>query len=609
MLSIRRLARTSPIGLRRMGMLTLIVFFVWSLAAPERLFVPRFANKAADDATYLAYAMSIALDGDLDFSNEIADALIIYPNGRIRPVHPAGPGIMAAPVVALFSVGDRLAGHPVIGDRAQLAGSWTYFGYLVASATALVGGLLLASRAASTITRSLSPAFLVLVLAGTGLPYYGLKRFTMGHSFEFFAASLVLWAVARMRRHDLDPFRPMLLVGAGVMLSLIVRPANVNIVLLPSLAYLLLELAATSAGQQSAKASSPRWLAAGTLLGLAGTFLTNAFLYGTPYPSFRQQYLSPRVAPDSAGSPPAETGEMVDASTQGLLSAAIEFVADTTPRALAALGRVGDLPNVLLTPEYGLLWFMPIVPIGGGLLLASLVTLWRRREHRRAIVLVVALATAYAAVPLGVVLVWQSHASSFGFRYVFSLIPLGLLGLALWSALPEHSGTMTRRLVIGALAMLALFSLFGQAFHETTPALSQTSTENSFGRTRSFANPSFATALLAALVQPEAWVTMVARGLPSLIALVVAPVALLIELSSGVGVVSPARRADSVAELIAEYVVGLEAAAPGTVAATLLVFGILIPFAVVYLARRTGDSRSARKSSVRYPRADSEIAE
>lgn len=501
---LRIATANSDFGPRRWGTVLVIVFFSWALASPERYFFPDFAKTTADDASYVAYAISIALDGDLDFSNEIANRLTRFPNGQVRPAHPAGPGIMAAPVVAVLSLGDRLIGHPVIEDRAQFGGSWSYLGYFIASAGALIGGLLLASRATLAIATSLSPRFLLVILAGTGLPFYGLKRFTMGHSFEFLAASLVLWGVVRLRRHDRDPLRSMLLIGAGVTFSLLVRPANVNIVLLPVLVHLVLELAPGTLVRPRARESASRWLAGGTALGLVGMFWMNAFLYGTLYPSFRQQYQSPRV--EVAEAAPSASGTTIETSSLSSFAAAIEFVSDTTPRALMAMNRVSDIPTVLFTQEYGLLWFMPIVPIGGVLLLVSLGTLWRRRrDRRRTVALVAAISAAYAAVPLGVVLVWQSHASSFGFRYAFSLVPLGLLGLALWSALPERSRLTPLRPILGLLVLLATFSLLGQVFQGTGPTLDLDAVSaNSFGRSVRWGNPTFASSLLAALFRPDA---------------------------------------------------------------------------------------------------------
>ena len=522
--------------------------------------------------------MSLALDGDLNFSNEVADRLVVYPNGRIRPVHPAGPGIMAAPFVAVFSLGDRLSGHSVIENRAHLGGSWSYFGYLVASTGALMGSLLLAARSTLATTRALSPQFLILILAGSGIPYYGLRKFTFGHSFEFLAATLVLWGVLRLRQQNRSSLQSSLLIAAGVAFSLLVRPANVNVVLLPVIVHLLLDFVPeTSAGPRADK-SAFGWLSGGTVLGLVGTFVANSFLYGTPYPSFRQQYLSPIATSVEAASAAAET------STRGLVAAAFELGSDTAPRALTAVSRVSDLHTIVFTQEYGLFWFMPIVPIGLLLLILSLVMLWRRRERRWTIALTAISAAAYAAVPLGVVLVWQSHASNFGFRYLFSLVPLGLFGLVLWSTLCERL-TFALRPILGLLGLLAAFSLFGQAFHGTGPDLALDAVrENSFGRPVPGGNPTFASSLLAALFRPEAWANMIARGLPGFVALVLLPIGTLGALGVRAGIV-PQRRAKSVLELASEYDAVLNAAAPGTIVATLLLFGIVVPAAVIWITQ------------------------
>lgn len=552
----------------RSRLLIVVVFLSWSLASPENLFFPTFAYTNDDDASYVAYAMSLALDGDLDFTNEIAGRLTTFPNGHVRPVHPSGPGIMAAPVVALFSVGDRLSSHPVIDNRGQFGGSWSFLGYLVASLSALIAGISLLSRSILSIVSRLSPSFIILAICGAGVPYYGFKRFTMGQSFEFFAAALVVWAIVRLRRLDSNPLVSAFLVMLGVACSLLSRPANINIVLLPIIVHLILSLVARTSNPRETRADSARWAVVGTTFGLALTFVTNAFLYGSYYPSFGMQYLSPGF--DIANA----------MSIAGSVNA---FVSDTVPRAAQALSRVSHLPIVVFTQEYGLLWFMPIVPIGGILLFGSLILTWRRHHERRTVALVAVLSLIYTAIPLGVVLVWQSHASSFGFRYLFSLLPLGLLGFALHATLPSRNAVATQPLIIITISVLALFSLLGQVFHLAIPDLRLSSIQNSFGIFVRSVNPTFASALLAALVQPEAWTNMLARGLLGFVALLVLPASIVSFISATTGV-RPLARAETATELANTYSVALEGAAPGTAIASIVLLGVLVPMLILRLA-------------------------
>lgn len=404
----------------------------------------------------------------------------------------------------------------------------------------------------------------------------------MGHSFEFLAASFVLWGVVRLRRQDHNPLWSMLLVGAGVTFSLLVRPANVNIVLLPVLVHLLLDLVPGNLGEQPERRFTPGWIASGTALGLAGAFGSNAFLYGTPYPSYGQQYWSPPVnAVEVAAAP---SGTALTASSLDPLKATVEFASDTAPRALTAVSRVSDIRTILFTQEFGLFWFMPIVPIGALILIVSLVTLWRRREQRWTVALIAALSAAYAAIPIGVVLVWQSHASSFGFRYLFSLVPLSLLGLALGSALLKRSVFKPLRPILGLLALLSTFSLLGQAFYGTGPTLVlHTASENSFGQSIA-SNPTFASALLSALLRPEAWANMLSRGYLGFLALVFLPISAISSIGASAEVI-PQQRAETLLELVIEYSAQLDASAPGTVFATLLIFGIVLPVATSWMTR------------------------
>ena len=57
-----------------------------------------------DEASYFSHALTLGLDGDLDYSNEPVDS---WSKNHLMPSHPIGSGILAAPFVAIFGVIDH----------------------------------------------------------------------------------------------------------------------------------------------------------------------------------------------------------------------------------------------------------------------------------------------------------------------------------------------------------------------------------------------------------------------------------------------------------------------------------------------------------------------
>ena len=101
------------------------------------LFVLTFTPKmlmrtrlGSDDASYVSHAFTIALDGDLDYTNE---TFYTWNKNRTIAGHGIGSGAMASVFVFPMSLLDRLWDHPVIKNHKDFYGSWSFFGFLLAA--------------------------------------------------------------------------------------------------------------------------------------------------------------------------------------------------------------------------------------------------------------------------------------------------------------------------------------------------------------------------------------------------------------------------------------------------------------------------------------------
>jgi len=454
----------------------------------------------SDEDAYLAHALTIGLDCDLDYSNEPIHAL----NPRhTAPRHPIGPGLMAAPFVAFFSLIDRWQGNPIIHDHAQFLTSWSLFGFVFSKVFFFFASLWMYFDAGRRIQNGLlTAATIFLLVSGSSVLFYVLQRFAMAHSFEFCAHALVFWASVNLwQRLPQEEIRvgsllPLALCAeAGVAMNLLIRPSNLNVVLLP---HLLIGILFVSHGRRAFSTVRIHAMLLGALLGcLIPVELIFFRFYQKPYPSIFDQY--------------------------GLVVPALQMRTDlltyaTTIMSLA-FRQLTRMPHILFSAEFGLLWSSPLMVFGTTLLLTCLTVMskWRTRDG----VLLAIGVLIYVACPLAVVLLWQTPGMDFGYRYLFSLFPLSFLGYVLW--LREQAASATRgrvalimRLVIGALCV---FSILGQLLYGGTARLELSDRSLSLGFIDGPTAKHYESHVFEEMWKQEAWGGIILARLPAYIAI------------------------------------------------------------------------------------------
>ncbi|MBW1789990.1 MAG: hypothetical protein JRK53_25805 [Deltaproteobacteria bacterium] len=186
-----------------------------------------------DEASYFSHAMTIGLDLDLDYSNEIAT---VFNCDKTIASHPIGAGLLAAPFVAFFGVVDRLTGHPVIEDRSRYANSWAFFGFVFSANFYLFLGILLYFDAMATIFRRLRLSHITVFVFSTGIVHYALYAFFMSHAFEFGALAFTVWSSTKLYfalKKNRGALAWHLVAALSVVLNILVRYNNLNVLILP----------------------------------------------------------------------------------------------------------------------------------------------------------------------------------------------------------------------------------------------------------------------------------------------------------------------------------------------------------------------------------------
>ena len=443
---------------------------------------------SSDDGIYLAYAMSMGMDMDLDFSNEIRYGAYMAANER-SPGGFYGAGLMAAPFVGLFSLVDRALGNPVIGDRDQFRHSWSYFGFSFATHVYFLLSVLLSWRIGAAFRERASRELVTLFCISSGVLFYVLIRPRMGHAFEFFTFTLATYGTVRAWEYDVQRRSALLwaaVAGLGVALSVAIKLSNVFVILLPVVLIFMIHSAEADGPSKTSGHRLARLFglyAAGCIAFLLPVAILNDLIYDAPFPSQPQVYGVRTLVP------------------------AIDGLGDVLALVEEWFRLAPNIPVIFFGAEFGLLYSNPLVVFGlfgaGAALLGS-----AARNRRWMPVIAFATVVVYFLLYLSIVLFWKSTASSYGYRYLFPLFPVGFVGYLLWwlgpLKAPRRRRTGAAGAIHGVLLVLCVFSLLGQAFFAKSDKLSYHTGMTSLGRVAAAA-PDFNRNLLEETFSAKVW--------------------------------------------------------------------------------------------------------
>lgn len=445
-------------------------------------FVPAYflspSIESFDDTSYLSHAFTIGLDFDLDYSNEIATTFI---KGRQFPVHPIGSGLLAAPFVAVFGILDRVGNHLVINERISHTGSWAFFGFLFAVNLYFLTALFLYWSSLNLFNVKYSVGVNLLIMLSTGVIYYVLGRFTMSHGFEFFSLALCLYTASKFSRNLCVCVQSYgfwcLFNGLSVVLSLLVRSANLPVIILP---YLVLLMYSVEFNR------SLTWrpiaiLTLSLLLWLIPYGIWNYVMFGDMLPEMDQVY---------GNNLNVNTGITV------LLDQGWELFKNT---ALLLFGT-----------EVGIIYSNPIIVLGflGAIIFGF--HGWHRSAKKT--ILIIIFSILYIGFFWAIVLVWRTTASDYGYRYLFPLIPICALYFVVGWRVLEKRTRLAHHIYLGAAILLFIVGILNVCFYKVTPSLSPQDQVNMFGREHSASLNRYEVNLLEELGNPTTYILVLGKS-------------------------------------------------------------------------------------------------
>ncbi len=386
-----------------------------------------------DDASYYFHAYTVGLDFDLDYTNQVnKDSNFSKLNKSSNPVptHPFGAGFLASPFVFMGKIFNNLFSQMLHENNNII-----YFFYSLSSITYFFFTALLIDKALNNLNiKKINSINLLFLLSGSGLAYFAFERFSMTPVYEAFAVSLIIYI------STFDNKKQFYFVGLLSILFLAIRWVNYYFILLPFFTRILM-----------GKKSNLKYLLyknyyyffgllTGATLFLYHTFILYGFISFNP--SKVNNYAGPAV-------------NLID-----------KFLIFSDLQSLYSIQTLFSILNdfvlILFSQEFGLAWFSPV--------LFSIFYVIIKLVYKKQIKLFIVLSTMIF-VPLGIVILWQSVASSYGYRYMYSLIPVALVLSCKYLSQNEFR----------ILNILNIFSLFLYFTFETDELNSLSEQVNTFG--------------------------------------------------------------------------------------------------------------------------------
>jgi hypothetical protein len=197
------------------------------IAVASMLLIPNSGKMffSGDDDDYFAVSTMIAFGQFPSYSKE-------FHAGEKMPFASVGPGVMAAPFVAIGSIVDHIKKAPISKVRTlqNRESSWALVGFMWASQIYLLAAafILYALLCIWSNRRAAFYTTILMLIGGGGLFAYAFIRPVMSHVYEFFSITTALWAISKIHFKD-QTVRMWLILGIAIAFIFLTRYNNAPI--------------------------------------------------------------------------------------------------------------------------------------------------------------------------------------------------------------------------------------------------------------------------------------------------------------------------------------------------------------------------------------------
>ena len=422
----------------------------------------RFIEKplcCGDDHDYFSHAESLVIDFDFDYSNQLKgfETKRYNKNNKIAPKGFIGTGLLSAPFLLIGNLIDNTLFNLFQIDPNGLL-NYKILLYSLTPVFYFFLSIFLIYEVLKLLGVNVNIYFILIIFLGSGLPYFAFERYSMTHVYEVFTISLIFYLSANFYL-DKNGKRKIysFLIPLAVLLSFLVRWNNYYIILLP----LILKLLFPNKFNNSIKLTKQANFYLSVFLSFIAFMFLNYKVYGITT-------INPNVIYGDAS-------KKIDI-----------FLGTFSNINLFLKNNFIYLFRILFGKEFGIFWFSPIIFI-------SVIYVWIFILRIKGNLLLKVLLFFSFTQVFSTVFIWTSTASSYGYRYLYSLIPVSIF-IYFSDSFSKYSFSNYY------LISFSIFGLLGILFFETSEATALQQAVNSFGNLEPYTQPNYLFGLFSSLV-------------------------------------------------------------------------------------------------------------
>ena len=412
-------------------------------------------NCCGDDHDYFMHADTLANDFDFDYKNQMKgiEDKRFNQNGKIAPTGFLGSGLLAFPFLFIGVQINNLLSE--FNDFENLYNFEILF-YSFSTIFYLFLSILLLCKTLENKNNLL----ITIAVFGSGITYYAFERYSMTHIYELFTISLVLYTSKKFYNTNNQIFA--FLIPIAIMLSFLVRWVNYFIVFIPF-------IISYYENQSKFKLIRSKHFIISSILSF-GLFL----------------WFSKQVYGIYTIDPQKIYGNIGIENTISTINFG-ELIA-----------YLFDFLKINFSQEFGILWFNPPVFFAICYLIYDL-------SKNKKIINLVSLISFLSIY--GIIILWGSTASSYGFRYIYATLPLAIY-------LIFKNDIFKSIFIKRVFIVLCLFSFTSTIFFETTTLtqLSLVENENIFGNNVRFTQPKYLSGFILSIANLESYLKIVSTS-------------------------------------------------------------------------------------------------
>lgn len=392
-----------------------------------------------DEFDYYSHAKTIALDFDLDYSNQFKgfENARFYKNNKSAPFGFFGTGLLSSPFVFIGNIIDNLN---IFDNNNSKNYNYKILFFSFSSIFYFAFGL----RMLQSICKKLdykNNFVIPLLVFGSGLPYYVFERYGMAHAFDFFTTTLVIYTSYNLfeKPENLKYVQ----LSFSILLSVLTRWTNYYVFIIPLfIKYLFFKNTKISVYKNLYFLLSISFSAFIFLL-------HSKLIYGvfTVNPNYVYEQ------------------EKIPKFINFFLEQPINFTYTNFTNSL----------KIIFSFEFGLFWLSPILFFG----IINIFVFFINKKFK-----LFYLSLIIFLYFFGITLAWGETGASYGYRYIMPLVPISILFYV------NHDKKFISNIYLIPFSIISTLSIL---FFETTTGtqLSTEPVQNTFGNLVYYSQPNY----------------------------------------------------------------------------------------------------------------------